>query len=30
MRERGYDIFASKLLSRNAGEEGPKPEGLGG
>jgi len=30
VRERGYDAFGTKLLSRTAGEEGPSPPGLVG
>ena len=30
VRERGYDVSLSKPLSRNAGEGGPSPSGLGG
>jgi hypothetical protein len=30
VRERGYDAFSTKLLSRTAGEGGPSPTGLVG
>jgi len=30
MRERGYNVFRAKLLSRTAGEGGPSPKGLVG
>ena len=30
LRERGYNTFSSKPLSRNAGEGGPSPQGLVG
>jgi hypothetical protein len=30
MQERGYNVFSFKLLSRTAGEGGPRPQGLVG
>jgi hypothetical protein len=30
MRERGYNVFSAKLLSRTAGEGGPSLKGLVG